>query len=65
MPVDKELGEFFNKNITLFPMNLCTHEKNYPTHDLELLAIVHALKKWRHYLLSQVFELVIDHKSLK
>ena len=44
---------------------LCTHEKNYPTHDLELLAIVHALKKWRHYLLSQVFELVADHKSLK
>ena len=26
---------------------------------------MHALKKWRHYLLSQVFELVIDHKSLK
>ena len=44
---------------------LCTHEKNYPTHDLELLAVVHALKKWRHYLLSQVFELVTDHKSLK
>ncbi len=41
------------------------HEKNYPTHDLELLAVVHALKKWRHYLLGQVFELVTDHKSLK
>ena len=41
------------------------HEKNNPTHDLELLAVVHALKKWRHYLLSQVFELVTDHKSLK
>ena len=41
------------------------HEKNYPTHDLELLAVIHALKKWRHYLLSQTFELVIDHKSLK
>ena len=27
------------------------HEKNYPTHDLELAAVVHALKKWRPYLL--------------
>jgi hypothetical protein len=26
------------------------HEKNYPTHDLELAAAVHALKTWRHYL---------------
>jgi hypothetical protein len=26
------------------------HEKNYPTHDLELEAVVHALKTWRHYL---------------
>ncbi|MCO5566563.1 hypothetical protein L7F22_020240 [Adiantum nelumboides] len=41
------------------------HERNYLTHDLELLAVVHALKKWRHYLLSQIFELVTDHKSLK
>lgn len=44
---------------------LRTHEKNYPTHDLELLAVIHALKKWRHYQLSQTFELVTDHKSLK
>ncbi len=44
---------------------LRVHEKNYPTHDLELLAVIHALKKWRHYLLSQTFELVTDHKSLK
>ena len=26
------------------------HELNYPTHDLELVAVVHALKIWRHYL---------------
>ncbi|MCO5567517.1 hypothetical protein L7F22_021211 [Adiantum nelumboides] len=44
---------------------LCIHERNYPIHDLELLAVVHALKKWRHYLLSQIFGLVTDHKSLK
>jgi hypothetical protein len=29
---------------------LKVHEKNYPTHDLELAAVVHALKTWRHYL---------------
>jgi hypothetical protein len=28
------------------------HEQNYPTHDLELVAIVHALKIWRHYLIG-------------
>ena len=44
---------------------LRVHEKNYPNHDLELLAIIHALKKWRHYLLGQTFELVTDHKNLK
>jgi hypothetical protein len=27
------------------------HEENYPTHDLELAAVVHALKIWRHYLI--------------
>jgi hypothetical protein len=26
------------------------HELNYPTHDLELAAVVHALKIWRHYI---------------
>jgi hypothetical protein len=33
------------------------HEKNYVTHDLELVAIVHALKMWRHYLMGKRFEL--------
>ena len=41
------------------------HEKNYVTHDLELLAIVFALKIWRHYLLGERFELFTDHQSLK
>jgi ribonuclease HI len=36
------------------------HEENYPTHDLELAAVVHALKIWRHY----KCELYTDHKSL-
>jgi hypothetical protein len=41
------------------------HEVNYPTHDLELAAVVHALKIWRHYLMGKRCELYKDHKSLK
>ena len=41
------------------------HEKNYATNDLELEAIVHALKTWRHYLMGRRFELRIDHYGLK
>ena len=41
------------------------NEKNYATHDLELTAIVHALKMWRHYLMGRRFELRIDHCGLK
>ena len=44
---------------------LKNHEQNYPTHDLELAAIVFALKIWRHYLYSEQFEVFSDHKSLK
>ena len=41
------------------------HEKNYATHDLELAAIEHALKMWRHYLMGRRFELRTDHCGLK
>ena len=41
------------------------HEKNYPTHELELAAIVFALKIWRHYLYGEKCFIYIDHKSLK
>ena len=41
------------------------HEKNYPTHDLELAAVVFALKSWRHYLYGERFEVFSEHKSLK
>nr|ABG66286.1 retrotransposon protein, putative, Ty3-gypsy subclass [Oryza sativa Japonica Group] len=41
------------------------HEVNYPTHDLELAAVVHALKIWRHYLIGNRCEVYTDHKSLK
>ena len=44
---------------------LKTHEKNYPMHDLELAAIIFALKMWRNYLYGERFEVFSDHKSLK
>jgi hypothetical protein len=41
------------------------HEVNYVTHDLELAAIAHALKMWRHYLLGRKFVLMMDHCGLR
>lgn len=40
------------------------HEQNYPVHDLELAAMVFALKLWRHYLYGVTFEVFTEHKSL-
>ncbi|WMV08774.1 hypothetical protein MTR67_002159, partial [Solanum verrucosum] len=41
------------------------HEKNYPTHDLELAAVVFALKIWRHYLYGVHVDVFTDYKSLQ
>ena len=41
------------------------YEQNYPTHDLELAAVVFALKIWRHYLYGESCDIFTDHKSLK
>jgi hypothetical protein len=41
------------------------HGENYPTHDLELAAVVHALKIWRHYLIGHHCEIYSDQKSVK
>ena len=41
------------------------HEQRYATHDLELAAMVFALKIWRHYLYGVTFKIFTDHKSLK
>jgi hypothetical protein len=41
------------------------HEEHYPTHNLELATVVHALRTWRHYLLGNVTHIFTDHKSLK
>ncbi|KAL2246141.1 UNVERIFIED_CONTAM: Transposon Ty3-G Gag-Pol polyprotein [Sesamum indicum] len=53
------------KVIAYASCQLRNHELNYPTHDLELAAIVHALKIWRHYLYGEKFQILADHKSLK
>nr|GEZ83752.1 putative reverse transcriptase domain-containing protein [Tanacetum cinerariifolium] len=44
---------------------LMIHEKNYTTHDLELRAVVFALKIWRYYLYGTKCTVFIDHKSLQ
>ncbi|TYK04344.1 reverse transcriptase [Cucumis melo var. makuwa] len=44
---------------------LKSHEQNYPTHDLELAAVVFTLKIWRHYLYGEKIQIYTDHKSLK
>jgi hypothetical protein len=41
------------------------HERNYANHELELVAIIHALRMWRHYLMGKKFELRTDHIGLK
>jgi hypothetical protein len=41
------------------------HEKSYPTHDLELAAVVHALKLWRHYLMGNHCNIYTNHKRIK
>jgi hypothetical protein len=53
------------KVIAYASRQLKNHERNYPTHDLELAAIVFALKIWRHYLYRARCEIYTDHKSLK
>ena len=41
------------------------YEKNYPTHDLKLAAVVHTLKIWHHYLMGVHCKIYTYHKSLK
>ena len=53
------------KVIAYASRQLKPYEKNYPTHDLELAAVVLALKLWRHYLYGERCKIYTDHKSLK
>ncbi|GKG33514.1 putative reverse transcriptase domain-containing protein, partial [Tanacetum coccineum] len=52
------------KVISYASRQLKIHEKNYTTHDLELGAVVFALKIWRHYLYGTKCTVFTDHKSL-
>ena len=52
-----------DKVIAYSSRQLKEHEKKYVTHDLELAAVVFALKMWRHYLYGEKFEVHSDHKS--
>ena len=55
----------FGRVVAYGSCQLNNHEQNYPTHDMELAAVVFALKIWRHYLYGKEFEVYSDHKSLK
>ncbi|GJR06404.1 putative reverse transcriptase domain-containing protein [Tanacetum coccineum] len=53
------------KVIAYASRQLKIHEKNYTTHDLELVAVVFAFKMWRHYLYDTKCVVFTDHKSLQ
>ncbi|GKF91665.1 putative reverse transcriptase domain-containing protein, partial [Tanacetum coccineum] len=53
------------KVISYVSRQLKAHEKNYTTHDLELGAVVFALKMWRHYLYGTKYVVFTNHKSLQ
>ena len=52
------------KVIAYASRQLKPHEKNYPTHDLELAVVVFALKIWRHHLYGVYVDVFTNHKSL-
>nr|GEU64094.1 putative reverse transcriptase domain-containing protein [Tanacetum cinerariifolium] len=62
---DKQEEAFQGKMIAYGSRKLKVHEKNYTTHDLELGAVVFALKIWRHYLYGTKCTVFTDHKSLQ
>ena len=55
----------YGKVIAYASRQLRPHEKSYLLRDLELAAVVFALKIWRHYLYGETFKKITDHKSLK
>ncbi|GKA90846.1 putative reverse transcriptase domain-containing protein [Tanacetum coccineum] len=59
------LKDNLGKVIAYASQQLKIHEKNYTTHDLELEAVMFALKTWRHYLYETKSVIYTDHKSLQ
>ena len=55
----------FSKLIVYASRQQKIHERNYPTHDLQLAAAVFGLKIWRHYMNRVHFYVFMDHKSLQ
>ena len=53
------------KLLTCTSRKLIPAERNYPTHEREMLALVHALKKWRHYLLGSRVRVFTDNAALR
>ena len=55
-----------DKNVIAYASRqLKVHERNYPTHDLELAAVMFSLKVWQHYLYGVKCEVFTDHRSLQ
>ena len=65
---DKTIGAVLSQDdhpIAFTSRKLLDAELNYPTHEKELLAIINALRVWRHYLLNQKVTIFTDHKPLE
>jgi len=54
-----------DKVVAYASRQLKPYEKHCPTHDLELAAVVFALKIWRHYLYEVLYKIYTNHQSLK
>jgi len=54
-----------SRPVAFMSKKLLPAEMNYPTHERELLAIVCALKEWRHYLFGNHFTVLTDHRPLQ
>ena len=66
--IGAELAQLHGKAwlpVAFLSRKLCSAEQNYPTHEKELLAIIHAFKTWQHYLSGRPFDVYTDHHPLR